>query len=256
MNGFEFIVIECLKQKRWENALYYLNQLLDNDDNEKMENAKLLAYLLWRSECFFEMNNHEACARDCRKIMNLVPNEAPRNNFWFKSRWRLTHSLIQLKAFNEAKQIVQQLINLCTDFTKQECVKLLERIKFSSQFVNGGDKEVKATLIEPVNEKIGNFFDFGKQYGYTIRIIGVSYRLVYFVRCADKKTANDGKTNDGGGTKKSPFFCIFCNIRFEDEDEFRSHCSTQNHQQTIMSDEGRDWKKRPPPRGLTADTYK
>lgn len=225
MNGFEFIVIECLKQKRWENALFYLNQLLDTDENDKMENAKLLAYLLWRSECFFELNNHEACARDCRKIMSLVPNEAPRNNFWFKSRWRLTHSLIQLKAFNEAKQIVQQLINLCTDFTKQECVKLLERIKFSSQFVNGGDKESKATLIEPVNEKI------------------------------DKKTTNDVKTNDNNRNEKNSFFCIFCNILFEDEDEFRSHCSTQNHQQTIMSDEGRDWKKRPPPRGLTADTY-
>lgn len=136
MNGVEFVVIECLKQKKWENAMYYLNQLLDNDDNQ-MENEKLLAYLLWRSQCFFELSKHDACIKDCRKIMTLVPNEAPRNNFWFKARWRLAHSLIQLKAFDEAKLIVEQLIDLCTDFTKQECLKLLERIKISSQFMSG-----------------------------------------------------------------------------------------------------------------------
>lgn len=160
MNGVEFVVIECLKQKKWENALYYLNQLLENDDNMKMENEKLLAYLLWRSQCFFELNRHEACVRDCRQIMNLVPKEAPRNNFWFKSRWRLAHSLIQLKAFSDAKQIVQQLISLCTDFTKQECLKLLERIKISSQFVNAD--EMKQSLIDDVcdtsmNKSIGKF---------------------------------------------------------------------------------------------------
>lgn len=69
---------------------------------------------------------------------------------------------------------------------------------------------------------------------------------------ADKKTIENGQANG----LRNDFFCIFCNILFENQDEFRSHCSTQNHQQTIMSDEGRDWKKRPPPRGLTADTYK
>lgn len=145
MNGVEFIVIECLKQKKWENALYHLNQLLENGDSRNtMEQEKQLAYLLWRSQCYFELQNHEACVKDCRKIMTFVPDEAPRNNFWFKSRWRLVHSLIQLKAFNEAREIVQQLIQLCTDFTKQECVKLLERIRIGSQLVNG-DGDVGST---------------------------------------------------------------------------------------------------------------
>ncbi len=147
MNGVEFIVIECLKRKKWENALYHLNQLLENDGRNTMENEKLLAYLLWRSQCFFELNHYEACIKDCRKIMDLVPDEAPRNNFWFKARWRLTHSLIQLKAFDEATEIVQQLIKLCTDFTKQECIKLLERIKITSQLVNVDDAPANNSIF-------------------------------------------------------------------------------------------------------------
>jgi tetratricopeptide (TPR) repeat protein len=134
MNGVEFIVIECLKQKKWENALLHLNQLLNDENQHPMEDEKLLAYLLWRSQCYFELSRHEACIEDCRKIMKLLPNEAPRNNFWFKARWRLTHSLMQLRLFEEAKQIVEQLKSLCTDFTKQECVKLLERIEIGLRF--------------------------------------------------------------------------------------------------------------------------
>lgn len=174
MNGVEFVVIECLKQKKWENALYYLNQLLETDENFKMENEKLMAYLLWRSQCFFELNKHDACVKDCRKIMNLVPNEAPRNNFWFKSRWRLTHSLIQLKAFNEAKQIVEQLIDLCTDFTKQECVKLLERIKISSQFVNA-ENDMKPLVGDVCDSQLVKFI--GK---YPLSVISLILRMDFY----------------------------------------------------------------------------
>lgn len=161
MNGVEFIVIECLKQKKWENALLHLNQLL-NDGNHQMEDEKLLAYLLWRSQCFYELNKHEACIDDCRKIMNLVPNEAPRNNFWFKARWRLTHSLIQLKAFDEAKEVVEQLKNLCTDFTKQECIKLLERIEIGLHFTKRNETltcfnaSKNALIVDDLGKNTGN----------------------------------------------------------------------------------------------------
>lgn len=139
MNGIEFIVIECLKQKKWESALLHLNQLLDTDGKNETENEKLLAYLLWRSQCFFEMNCHDACIRDCKRIMDSVPTEAPRNNFWFKSRWRLVHSLIVLKDFKSAIKVLKKLVKCCTDFTKQECIKLLERIRKSANLPEEDD---------------------------------------------------------------------------------------------------------------------
>lgn len=147
MNGVEFIVIECLKLKKWETALLHLNQLLEKDGTETAD-EKQLTYLLWRSECLFELNKYEACISDCRTIMNLVPVEAPRNNFWFKARWRLSHALIRLKAFDEAKEIAQQLINLCTDFTKQESMKLLERIRYASQLANHDDDFLSNALLD------------------------------------------------------------------------------------------------------------
>lgn len=154
MNGVEFIVIECLKRKKWENALVHLNQLLNDENQYQTEDEKLLAYLLWRSQCYFELCKHEACIEDCRRIMKLLPNEAPRNNFWFKARWRLTHSLIQLKQFEEAKEIVEQLKNLCTDFTKQECVKLLERIEIGLHFTKRESDGTNLLLVDKleVNE--------------------------------------------------------------------------------------------------------
>lgn len=49
--------------------------------------------------------------------------------------------------------------------------------------------------------------------------------------------------------------CTYCAITFRTRADLRQHCQTETHQNVIMSDEGRDWKWRPPPRGYTADSY-
>ncbi|XP_042232621.1 probable helicase with zinc finger domain isoform X2 [Homarus americanus] len=57
---------------------------------------------------------------------------------------------------------------------------------------------------------------------------------------------------------KSPparLHCSYCNVYFSTKVELQAHCRSQDHQTTIMSDEGRDWTHRPPPRGLSADEY-
>ncbi|XP_053631191.1 probable helicase with zinc finger domain isoform X3 [Cherax quadricarinatus] len=57
---------------------------------------------------------------------------------------------------------------------------------------------------------------------------------------------------------KSPparLHCSYCNVYFSTKVELQTHCRSQDHQTTIMSDEGRDWTHRPPPRGLSADEY-
>ncbi|XP_017768424.1 PREDICTED: probable helicase with zinc finger domain isoform X2 [Nicrophorus vespilloides] len=43
---------------------------------------------------------------------------------------------------------------------------------------------------------------------------------------------------------------------FKDKADLRAHCQTDIHQRIIMSDEGRDWKWRPPPRGSSMETYR
>lgn len=49
--------------------------------------------------------------------------------------------------------------------------------------------------------------------------------------------------------------CLYCNVYFSTKADLQSHCRSQDHQMTIMSDEGRDWCHRPPPRGLGAEDY-
>ncbi|XP_014248250.1 probable helicase with zinc finger domain isoform X2 [Cimex lectularius] len=49
--------------------------------------------------------------------------------------------------------------------------------------------------------------------------------------------------------------CIYCGLSFSTRSELKAHCQTEAHQTVIMSDEGRDWKWRPPPRGHIADNY-
>lgn len=49
--------------------------------------------------------------------------------------------------------------------------------------------------------------------------------------------------------------CSYCNVYFSTKVELQTHCRGQDHQTTIMSDEGRDWTHRPPPRGLGAEEY-
>ena len=55
---------------------------------------------------------------------------------------------------------------------------------------------------------------------------------------------------NGGG-----FPCTYCCLTFSDKNHLRAHCQSESHQTVIMSDEGRDWKWRPPPRGYTCLLY-
>lgn len=56
-------------------------------------------------------------------------------------------------------------------------------------------------------------------------------------------------------TTQNVVTCTYCSLSFVDKIQLRGHCQTEAHQRVIMSDEGRDWFWRPPPRGLQADAY-
>ncbi|XP_050041425.1 probable helicase with zinc finger domain [Dermacentor andersoni] len=52
---------------------------------------------------------------------------------------------------------------------------------------------------------------------------------------------------------ESDFACEFCGVSFHGEKEFRDHCNSPEHRTVLVSDGGRTWKHRPPPRGVPAD---
>ncbi|CAL1275056.1 unnamed protein product [Larinioides sclopetarius] len=50
-------------------------------------------------------------------------------------------------------------------------------------------------------------------------------------------------------------FCSYCSVMVSSETELIEHCNSETHQLIIMSDEGREWKFRAPPRGVGSDQY-
>ncbi|KAJ1529194.1 hypothetical protein ONE63_005999 [Megalurothrips usitatus] len=54
---------------------------------------------------------------------------------------------------------------------------------------------------------------------------------------------------------KSEAMCNYCAMTFENQLGLKLHCQTEAHQIVVMSDGGRNWKYRPPPRGFTSVDY-
>ncbi|CAL4068186.1 unnamed protein product, partial [Meganyctiphanes norvegica] len=72
----------------------------------------------------------------------------------------------------------------------------------------------------------------------------------------DRRYSSSSSTSSSGASSvSSQISCSYCNVQFASKDLLQNHCLSQEHQRTIMSDEGREWKHRPPPRGLSADEY-
>ncbi|CAN8003158.1 unnamed protein product, partial [Ixodes hexagonus] len=51
------------------------------------------------------------------------------------------------------------------------------------------------------------------------------------------------------------FYCEFCDKTCTDNDDFRSHVNSIEHRTVLLSDRGKAWKHRPPPRGVPVEEY-
>ncbi|KAL1517728.1 hypothetical protein ABEB36_001459 [Hypothenemus hampei] len=49
--------------------------------------------------------------------------------------------------------------------------------------------------------------------------------------------------------------CRYCHVYFDNEGEFIAHCRSEEHEVTVMSDMGKKWLYRTPPRGFTDKSY-
>ena len=63
-------------------------------------------------------------------------------------------------------------------------------------------------------------------------------------------------SHDGIDSNSLQYHCSYCSLNFSSQDDLQLHCRSQEHQTTIMSDAGREWQYRPPPRGLATAEYK
>ena len=68
-------------------------------------------------------------------------------------------------------------------------------------------------------------------------------------------TITVGGATGGNEGSETSYTCSCCDIAFNTRHELRVHCNSELHRKKVMMDEERDWKYRPPPRGLTSREY-
>ncbi len=66
----------------------------------------------------------------------------------------------------------------------------------------------------------------------------------------ERRNKNRASQSEDGGIN-----CSYCSITLSNQQEFFQHCRGEKHQQAIFSDHGREWKHRPPPRGIGSESY-
>ncbi|XP_056643763.1 probable helicase with zinc finger domain [Diorhabda sublineata] len=207
---------EYLKQKNWVQAIELLNKLLTNNQNSI---EQLVSYLTDRAECFLELNNHQAVIIDSKSIIKLCPDQTNYNVCL--ARKRLIHSLYMIKRFTEA------------DIAAKDWLMLIQE--------SDVNKEIKAVL----EALLGNFINCSNSKQKTINLLKI----------LDANFTNGFNTTTKMDKPPPLVSCVYCNVTFSDKCELRAHCQTEAHEMTVMSDDGRDWRWRPPPRGVTSDAY-
>lgn len=285
MNEIELRAHELLRLREWVMALELFDQLINQALAKRAPKERIVIYLLGRSECSVELGRHEAVVSDCRKIIKLL--EGANVNSGGARVWRrLVNALFTLHRFHEAEAAAAEWIAASGGVT--EAVKLLEHVRFLIQAIkrremNSPLQQAPQFAEDVYHQDIGgelwngySFEEMKRNRKHPVKLIESheieQNNVIYFqsmrLNNSEQFTIHqnlglqcEAAQNDQGvllknqQEKDSPLSCIYCGLCFRTRSELKSHCMTEAHQRVIMSDEGRDWKWRPPPRGHTVENY-
>lgn len=260
MNEIERRAQEHVRRSEWEKALECFEQLLITNQNNRngiIPKEKVIAFLIGKSECNYALGRNDCVIQDCRKALKLYIENDLTGTQKDKARRLLIQSLVRNKRYSEAESVVKEW--LVKGKLQQDTRKILEQLK--SRFHGHRDQNVSPQKLEE-------------------DLIALEASLESWI-IAERPKKNSGKTTDAPNDKSveldkrktnskmnfqqqhqqqmdknntnnssnlDEFSCSYCSLRFHDMVALRSHCLTGSHQTVIMSDEGRDWKYRPPPR--------
>ncbi|XP_063235527.1 probable helicase with zinc finger domain [Bacillus rossius redtenbacheri] len=273
MSELEVQAYELLRRREWFRAAELFDQLLSPVFLKSVSAAKIVCFLLGRAECMHELGQHETVVSDCRHVLKLLGEVHSIGNYGIIARRCLVHSLFALGRFTEAEAVAREWLTTGGGPSNQpEALKMLERLRIVSQMSNprrscsegdSMDNHVGVNSVEHWPEQLS------KQRKHPVRLLNDF----------SEKTSNDnlvqknhqevfhreeamltGSANyefhaDHAGPGRDANVCSYCCLAFASRADLQAHCQSDGHQTVVMSDEGRDWEWRPPPRGLTADAY-
>ncbi|CAH1397953.1 unnamed protein product [Nezara viridula] len=286
MNEIEAQAHELLRHREWVMALELFDQLISQAIAKGVAKERIVLYLLGRSECFVELGRHEAVVSDCRKIIKLLDGGNSANSNGARVWKRLVHALFTLQRFHEAEAAAVEWIAASGGIT--EAVRLLEQVRMVLQVINKRDmnrqlqypscgEEMFRSEFPPEVWNGHNLEEMKRNRKHPVKLIESNeLEQSQLAQLASLRLSNheqftvhqnigltfEQQFNEPPAMlikpqqdKEPPLSCIYCGLCFRSRSDLKSHCMTESHQRVIMSDEGRDWKWRPPPRGHTVENY-
>ncbi|XP_022239741.1 probable helicase with zinc finger domain isoform X2 [Limulus polyphemus] len=185
--------------------------------------------LLKRCACALKMKEFKMVLQDCEEILMLKDGKD-------QEAWQLSiAALCRLGQLKAAERRAKDW--LVREPQNEEAMKTFSKLKIVQETL-GEEEEEEDEGFSPTNS---NMLDNEKMVGERRPPDGM------------EQEEHDGKLQCS--VQEADLFCSYCNVGFTTDAELEFHCRSQEHQITIMSDKGRDWKFRTPPRGISAASY-
>lgn len=210
-----------------------------------------LSCLNKRATCFLKLDKNEKALDDIKKLLALSPTRSSLG----KLLMRKTQALSKLNETQEAFETAKQWTS--AEPKNGQASKELNRLKrllgdksetpSTSRNTSARDKNGTEASSHTSNSSGRGQ---GASGGSTSSAASTQHQR------GKRKPASDGKQKKDTGKQENPEnFCSYCQVQCSTQVDYHLHGMSESHRAIISSDEGRDWKHRPPPRGAVGDEY-
>lgn len=247
--GFRALV----EQKDWKSATAAFNEVLQpSSQNFNLHKDVIITALLGHLISACETENYADTLSDARKLLKLLVTGPKTLNTELQTRNYLLRALVCQKSFDqttetEARALLDviksseysaKLSSLASDIVEkvEKCVKESGTEETQLQDIQKSIQEINNVLLNeiPVDEhtKWLRKEEVAKKDEETTNKDDLAKKLENSMKITAKQKETNEKVNDGVS-------CTYCGISFGDKSELRLHCQTQEHQNVLMSDEGK-----------------
>lgn len=245
--GFRALV----EQKDWKSASATFDEVLQpGTQNFNLHKDVISTALLGHLISAFESEDYPETVVDARKLLKLLVSDPKTISTELLTRNYLVRALLHQKSYDQTETEAKSLLDVIksSEYSAKlsslasDCVEKLENC------VKEGDKDEILQDIQKITQQINNIL---------LNDIPVDEHTKWLRKDAEKddeettdneedlakklenslkvsaKPSNESEMVEDGVT------CTYCGISFSDKTELRLHCQTQEHQNVLMSDEGK-----------------
>lgn len=248
-----------MEQKDWKSASATFDEVLQpSSENFNLHKDVISTALLGHLIAAFESKDYVETIADARKLLKLLVSGPKTISTELHTRNYLVRALVYQKSFDQTETEAKSLLDV---IKSSQCSAKLsslasEYVEKLENFVKEGSKEETQTQviqdIQEISQQMNNILlndipvdehtkwlrkkDAKRDEDTTEKSSSkeedLAKKLENSMKMTAKQTESNEKVDDG-------ISCTYCGISFSDKTELRLHCQTQEHQNVLMSDEGK-----------------